>query len=317
MMISLQNYYSWFLDYWEGNLSEAQLDELHAFLLQYPGLMKEIEEPVAKLIPDHKVKFPDKQLLLKQDLDNKVFFDEAVIASIEGDLSSEDKRKLEDYLSRYPEKTVEISNFAMTKFEPDQTIHFPYKSSLKKNATVRSLWFRISAAAAILIFFYIIFPEQKKIDLVVQPVAVISDEPIKNEVPVNMVRNKKNITITTPRSTSRIVKAEVIMNTRPKSEQEYELLNPIENVVLRTEAITSSLLTLQPLRLIQNNQYTPTSSREIDLLSPRDLLFTGFQLISKLSGERLKTSKNRNGKIKSIDYNSQLLAISIPIKSKL
>ena len=54
-------------------------------------------------------------------------------------------------------------------------------------------------------------------------------------------------------------------------------------------------------------------SGDRELLSTEHLGVTGLHLFAKLTGKRLTAQKDQDGTVKSISYNSKLLAFSIPV----
>ncbi len=99
MEINLDNYEAYFLDFVEGNLSDAESAALEAFLSKHPELRSELEEFVsysdtATLSPDEKTS-SDWSELKKPNSDD---LDHIMFKSVEGTASETEKEKLNEAL---------------------------------------------------------------------------------------------------------------------------------------------------------------------------------------------------------------------------
>jgi hypothetical protein len=82
-------------------------------------------------------------------------------------------------------------------------------------------------------------------------------------------------------------------------------------MTLKDPAQTSEDLELSELLKVQLAAIRKSDDREI--LSTKYLGLSGLQLFARLSGKRLTARKGNDGVVKSVSYNSRLLAFLIPV----
>lgn len=167
MKITRDNYEEYFIDYLDGNLSDSQIEEFEAFLIQNPDLRNEVEGLENIVMAPSKEDYPVKENLKQIDISipvNDRNFDFFCIAEAEGDLNPAQKNALDAYLSKNPEKKKERDFLFKLKLKPEKDIQFTDKAGLKKSvfflkrpAVYRTLAF--AASIALLIVFYFSFLE--------------------------------------------------------------------------------------------------------------------------------------------------------------
>lgn len=137
MSINRNNYEAWFLDYAEGNLSEEQIAELFLFLESHPDLKEEFEEEleVIPLKPDN-ISIPSDDLKREQQVGfiNRKNYEEYLIGLAEGDLTEAEHEELVAFLKKHPELEIERAVYAGMRLEVDESVVFPNKAALKKQA---------------------------------------------------------------------------------------------------------------------------------------------------------------------------------------
>lgn len=139
MKINKENYEAFFLDFYEGNLSQQEIDELHVFLNQHPDLREYFEgfENLA-LIPDTSIQFEQKDSLKKNELSSfpisQQNIDEVLLLETEGLLSEESIQTLEKFISEHPQYAKDQRILSHTHLNADLTVSFPAKESLKHTA---------------------------------------------------------------------------------------------------------------------------------------------------------------------------------------
>ena len=158
MNINRQNYESFFLDYLEGNLEDPLHAELMAFLAENPDLASELEgldemflEP-GRPSPLH---FKDR---LRRDIFqvggiDGANVDEKLIASLEGDLNSEEEGHLEEFLRQNPAYNHDRELFRAAVLQPEKEIVFIGKERLKRRmgVLIAIRWHILGPAAAALL----------------------------------------------------------------------------------------------------------------------------------------------------------------------
>ena len=125
MNINRNNYETYILDYFEGQLTVDEKQELQLFLLVNPDLKEEFEQfEIININPDKDVKF-DLKLALKHSPDivpviiNENNYKEYFIASFEGDLDANQQKQVDVFIQNYPKYQNEYLGFKDLKLKPD------------------------------------------------------------------------------------------------------------------------------------------------------------------------------------------------------
>lgn len=163
MRITLKNYEAFFLDYHEGSLNLQQVAELMIFLEGHPALKEEFEAFQNFSLKAEVLAFPEKSLLKK----TAGLHDDLLIGHLEGALSQNEEKKVQNLLISQPELSLELAQFKQTILVPDPDIIFENKASLKrkdKKGWVINLYYYVSAAAsvALIIGVYLFFIYQAR-----------------------------------------------------------------------------------------------------------------------------------------------------------
>jgi len=161
MIINRKNYETYALDFLDGSLSEVLQAEFQSFLYKNPDIARELED----LEPFHleanlTIKYPSKENLKKRAIIssgaiNKENYKTFLIASLEGDLSDDEKRDLIRFISLNPDLKEIHNSFRNTKLQPDFSITYPDKEKLKKNAApiyLKRSFIALAAAVIVLLF---------------------------------------------------------------------------------------------------------------------------------------------------------------------
>ena len=156
--VDLHNYELFALDYAEGRLVSDDLSAFMEFLENHPEIKDEIDSINSEIFGfnsnaefDYKTDLK-KEALLSEDINNdnyQTYF----VAFHEGDLSENTKEKVIEFVKQHPDKSREFESFAILKFTPDKTIHFPIKSQVKKTTPIITLFrgLRVAASVAIIL----------------------------------------------------------------------------------------------------------------------------------------------------------------------
>ena len=103
-MLTRSNYEIYFLDYYEGNLTESQRRELMSFLEQNPDLKEEFDSFVnVSVEPDHLTVFSNKESLKKKEGVNLSNYKTWLVAYTEGDLNDNQKKDVDRFLAAHPD----------------------------------------------------------------------------------------------------------------------------------------------------------------------------------------------------------------------
>jgi len=157
MKITRGNYETYFLDYLEGTLDPATMEEVRIFLNENPDLKTELDEFELVHLYAEPISFTEKEQLKKSPSSTVIFkdqkFDQLCVARIEGDLDPGQERALDDYLKDNPRRRRELDLFYKTRLQPS-LILYPDKHLLKQKTTVfwrKYALYSISAAASIIL----------------------------------------------------------------------------------------------------------------------------------------------------------------------
>ena len=167
MKITRVNYELFFINYFDGNLSPDEIDELMLFLKVNPDLEDELLNfQNIDLSNKEEVHYENKNNLKKTISDKKSInsdnINEFLIAYIEKDLSALDKARVEKFLKENPGYKKSLYTFRKTVLVPDLSVTFFDKKTLKKKAAtkefrIKYFYYTIAAAAALILFFFNIF----------------------------------------------------------------------------------------------------------------------------------------------------------------
>lgn len=132
MSITRNNYEVWFIDYYDGNLSQKEVEELLLFLDKHTDLKTEFDQFSNVELENVEVSFNDKQILKKGNNDIREFSNSKLIALMEGDLDEKQSQSLEINIENDSNLNKEYQLYQLTKLQPDLTSKFEGKKSLKQ-----------------------------------------------------------------------------------------------------------------------------------------------------------------------------------------
>ena len=348
MKITRDNYEAFFLDYLDGKLEETMIDEFLDFLETNPDLKEELHLFEHIELPGDPVVFTSKEHLYKPVAEENVGFEIKSVAMMEGDLRGKERQQFEQYLASDPVLQKEYDLMAQTRLVADTAIKYPQKKNLyKKSATLIWLnWPRVlvGAAAVVLIFWGIqsLFQKGNQPEVntfstemaLVEPLAEPAEEKLE---PINKIletetgeqlapKEKINPRTSQP---STIVKPQTIASETNLVERDLSVLEEINPLLaqLEPDPIQNQLAVWDPV-----NAETSDDSRNVmtldefvvsrakkaggeGLLSAKKIVRLGLNVASELSGDRIGY-KEKNGKISSLDFETRLMAFSIPIQKE-
>jgi len=152
MNIDRHNYEEYFVLYWDNELTDEQKQLVKQFVQQNTDLEEEfILLGQSHFTPDEKISLSNKEFLIKEEYANR---QELFLSYIDNELSTSEKSAVENFISIDSPSQRELALLQKAKFQPDKIV-FPYKSTLfrreEKMRVVRMVWFRIAAAASIIL----------------------------------------------------------------------------------------------------------------------------------------------------------------------
>ena len=160
MIINLNNYEAFFLDFIEGSLSEELCHELSAFLTIYPELEEELNNyAFVPLVSEDDV-FTYKQQLKKFDFETTSIdtptFEDFCIAYHEKLLSDQKQKQFEQFIGQDERHKELFDSYARVYLKPDLTFRYTFKQRLYrpvKNFYVTRI-LQIAATMAIMVMLY-------------------------------------------------------------------------------------------------------------------------------------------------------------------
>ncbi len=345
MKITRDNYESFFIDYIEGNLPESLIDQFLDFLNQNPDLKEELHLFEEVNLPLESVVFQDKQQLHKSLADENRRLENTVVAYMEGDLDADENKVFETYLAGNPELKKEYDLFARTRLNPDSGIKYPEKRKLyrKSGTTIVMNW--VTRAAAVILLAW-------GINSVIQTPNSPESQKTKTELAQVTPKASPTSSAKKPESENQIQETADPAKSKPgkvNTIQKKTKIKPEETRPVDSPATTRYLTTLAQIEpIIPKLEREPTEtqlafSRSINvmrinesknvmsveeflasrvqkvgkegLFSAQRIARLGLNLASEISGERIGYEV-KNGKITSVDFESKLMAFSIPLEKK-
>jgi hypothetical protein len=347
MKITRANYEPFFLDYLEGNLEENMIDQFLDFLANNPDLKEELHLFENIRLPEDQVVFSGKEQLYKSSSEAKVPNENKTIAYLEGDLDSAERALFETYLADHPELQKEYRLFSKTKLQPDTKIIYQDKNKLyKKSGTAVFLNWTARAAAVLVLLWGISSVirtgnqpvKENQVQVIAEVNTKPKTQPDKNvaKVPEFITPEKqkpadenKNRKADGLNGASQNRKAELPHNDQLLPERDlttFAQLSPInaelgqlapEISLAIAKSIPEEKITNQK-HIMTIEEYLASRAKKVSsegLLSAQRIARVGLNLASELSGERIGY-KLKDGKISSVDFESKLLAFSIPLEKK-
>lgn len=187
MKISIDNYEAYLVDYMDGRLNNAEIQQLKAFCVQNHIDFEELTEdlPVLESTDDT---FYEKEYLFKNKIVpfgniNEDNYEERFIAYQELLLDGEEEREVENFADQNPFLLKDLRAYGNCRLEPDTTIVFKDKDNLKKKAVILPLYAKIAAAAAVIAVLFGLFwlPKNEDDNANQQPVLVeLTPKPSEN-----------------------------------------------------------------------------------------------------------------------------------------
>jgi len=349
MEITRKNYEAYFVDYLEGNLDEHMVDRFLEFLLKNPDLKAELKLfESASIVPENTT-FSKKDKLYKEKFDIEDAFNSAAVSRIEGNSNPKEKREFDAYLSSHPEKKKEVQLFSQTVLKADETIRFTHKKKLYKNPGRKIALFWAGRVAAVLILALAIFNlmnrnnnpaiPDNQVAQVEEKVAQKEESPKGKSSPETL--NAEETTASTQAAKDAPVKKIVVKPEKkqviPESKETRSIRENHRGRLEEKEVITERIPVEIPEKIrtitasidvraphadlgMMTLFYPPVEKDDERLLADnikgkinlKKITKAGLNLVTSISNERFSYETNNEGKVTEYNYESRLLAFSIP-----
>jgi anti-sigma factor RsiW len=162
MNINRHNYEEYFLLYVDNELNIAQRKAVETFVAENPDLRAELIMLQQSVLPADNTIFTGKHNLLKNTTApnpvNETNCEEYFVQYADDELNNEQKDQVEQFVYRNPQHQAAFELLQQVKLMPDTSIVYPDKYALyrheedEKAPVIRMRWWRIAAAAVVLIF---------------------------------------------------------------------------------------------------------------------------------------------------------------------
>ena len=345
MKITRDNYEPFFLDYLEGNLKESMIDQFLDFLELNPNLKEELQLFDNIHLPEEQVAFSGKQHLYKSAQDEKPAFEMKTIAYMEGDLKEEERESFETYIAAHPELQKEYDLFGKTRLIADTDIKFPQKQKLyRKSGTIIALNWVARAAAVVVLIWGInslfqpgsqkvgtsvipeiasVKPQSKPAEIKTEPEKIIQENEIAQNTAVKV--SQKPVIVQEQTNNKPEQKAEVETNNQERDLTEMNEISPIlamlESETFETQLAVSHEINVEKIndpRILTIDEFLASRAKKVGnegLNSVQRIFRTGLNVASELSGDRIGYNV-KDGKVSSLEFESRLMAFSIPLEKK-
>lgn len=202
MNINRNNYELFFIDFFDGNLTDAQKHELDLFLAENSDLKEEFDSFEIISVDSDAAAFSQKHELKKKEIVevsgiNEENYEQYFVAFYEDDLNDEEKKLLISFIDSNPRLRKEFDLHGSLIIEPNN-VTFVNKDLLKKKITIAYYWYAAAAVALILLTISIFvnqnIPVQKLNRLELSQLksldfsGVVSKTPSMNIIQVNTKR---------------------------------------------------------------------------------------------------------------------------------
>jgi len=161
MKIDRSNYEIWLIDWFDGNLSDFQVEQLKLFLSENPELREEFDELTTFSLKPSVKSFPHKDHLKKSTADlSGSQFEYLCVAYLENDISAGQQTELKESIDHDPEKKRTFELIQKMRLAPAD-IRYKHKNQLIKRTAVQRVIrlsvIGLSAAAAIVLIIMTYF----------------------------------------------------------------------------------------------------------------------------------------------------------------
>jgi hypothetical protein len=337
MKITRENYEIWFLDYMEGRLDKQGEEEVCRFLEQNQDLQEELESFSPVLVKDESIRYPGKEHLKKTPFDDAGHFENAALAELEGDLTSEEAESFRKWLDKNPAGKAFTAQLRQTRLQPDLTITFPGKEKLKKRIGVPILMTRIVAVAALLLLALLLFLPSGKTPgpsafTITTPIPEGTKEkkaapsmPVQETIRANAPGTAVAASIS-PRQKAKPDIVEVPPVSQPRTCEPIKPLAARPVTIVPDAPLYNDLVPVSVFRQVYYasgeiplSEYLDNRLRSLKsdgpkgFISREELAIAGLRLFSRLPGKHLTGKKGNDGRLKSISFSTEAMAFSIPV----
>lgn len=338
-MINRNNYESWFLDDLEGNLNQEQMEMVRLFKIEHPDLAGEAEGFSPFLKADSDLVYPAKHLLKKVAYDDPVHFEQSAIAVMEGDMSEEELSQFHTWIDKNPERKKIVLEFEQCRLIPDKKIIFPGKNRLKKKTIRMSGWKQAAAVAAITLLVLLTFLPSSRKNHPAPAQTAQTQLPERNTIvpkaevagnislPPRHEKEQKKVLVFSKRVLKKQdIRVEELVTPKPRYAETIPMMEPKSNLpelpapvfvdltpVIEQKQLYAASMEIPMTEYLKDKYQELKTNDPSEFITREEFTIAGLHLFSRLPGKRLTGRKGSDGRLKTISFNTQLLAFSIPV----
>jgi len=325
MKIDKDNYEIYFIDYLDGNLSLEEIDLLLDFMNENPDLKEELKGLEQIKVENSEEMIPAFNHLKRTDFDHPEIFEETCIRAIENELNQHEKMLFEKHLTTNKMHQKEFELFRATISEPDPFTVFEKKEQLKKKGRKLVPFYWYSAAAVVLLGLFLLIPDKKQqteplVNPIAEVVSPISPGKATGIEPAKEVYIEKTLVKTRqPKKNNSIEVKEI----KKEDVRIVEAIEPMTSLLATVEPIVPekreiALVPIDVQQSIRPNIYSKYLTLE-EYLAEEKQEKSGFlgkfalNTLKRISGDKFDYSTTTGGKVEKLEFNSKLLAFTIPL----
>ncbi|NBC82563.1 MAG: hypothetical protein GVY19_04195 [Bacteroidetes bacterium] len=342
MEITRANYEIYFIDYYEGLLTDDQQQRLYRFLEKNPDLKTEFENYSSERQTFTTLNYPHKSWLqhsLKEKSINKKTIDEYCIAYLENDLDNESRLLFENYISLHKAENKMLESYKKTRLSRELQLYAHKKTLLrpiKQSAPYKRMIPYLAAAAGVLfvLMMFLLNQPTEPTDMTAEDPRFIPEmeklppkamKPIQNQMvynhdtynPVDYTARQTSINKPSVKPTSESVLLAQIdkLPTVPIENNWIVKDIAIEPRNLRPAYRSQKVRNQLSVESIKKRFLEETEGQLPDVWRLADAGLKGLGVISE-SEFGLSHTRNQEGKIESITLSTDNFKIKAPLKSK-
>ena len=336
MEINRNNYEIFFMDYLDGKLEGKEIDRFLDFIEQNPDLKEELKGIGELQLPAGQETFSNKKSLYKTEKQKGQTEKFTAVAYMEGDLSPLETKLFLKRLEFHPEQEKELELLLKTRLQADETIVFPGKNKLYRQTPTRRLVYWTTRVAAILLLafaFWTVFNFDKEKGHVnnTKVLAEKNEMPVTQPAKIQPEKQELNILGKAEKKTAAIEEAEILVarNTvvpepeTPSFRRTNEQINLLKPLAARLSTEKNeqqpALANIHEKAKQEKEAYYTLDRFLAEKVlkikkSDKSLFESGLDMAGDVSKNRI-SYKTDEGKVSKINFESRLLAFSVPIKN--
>lgn len=332
MKINRENYETFFIDYLDGRLPVDEIDQWLDFLRENPDLAAELKELESLPVQPEELPNLDWSYLKKEMPDGIMPFEAECIRYIEQEMKPEEAHNFIRFVESQPDKLKELNRFKATKLKPDETLVFGSLRLLKKQIIpFQPTWWAAAALIVLALSFWFLRPGSQsnyQSSPTAQAIISLPSENDKPEIVLPLSHYQTLQSSVSDRKPEKNIQKEkpaekMLDGIELRQNEAVALLTsrPVELLAVQSTPVQlESPLAVSPLETKDYSLYRTIPqllAQEIQSIDPKkeaNQLTHGFLgMIRRWSNDRFDYENDAKGKVTKIEFNSKLLAFSVPL----